>query len=62
MKVKTDYEGCAVITAGKVYKAKRGFRSDLARIIADDGGTALIRLTGCAYLEGRAWEVVDEGE
>lgn len=63
MKVKTDYDGCRYITAGKEYEVLRTQNRDaLGVIVADDGDEIYIRFASCAFLEGKAWTVVEDGE
>ena len=65
MKVKTSYEGCRYITAGKVYNVSNISDNNLSgEILNDKGAEILILLPNqynepCAHLghEGR-WEVV----
>lgn len=60
-KVKTDYEGCEYITAGKEYDVVSKY-DDLVRIEDDDGSLILIRLgeNVCAHLELEgSWEWLD---
>ena len=56
MKVKTDYvneQRCGYLTANKEYEVVDGY------IVADDSTSIFIIINGCAFLEGRAWEIVE---
>jgi len=68
IKVKTDYDGCSYITAGKVYDAEilmgrydneydPGYLFD---VIDDDGD----KISSCElrsiHLNGRDWQVIEE--
>jgi len=60
MRVKTDYEGCEYITAGKEYEVvDTGAGSNLG-IDDDNGHTIIIRPEGCAHLNSLGtWEVLE---
>ena len=59
MKVKTDYDGCSYITAGKVYEV---FDYDKygGDITVNSGNTRYINFTNCAHLDDNRWEVLDD--
>ena len=60
MRVKTDYEGCEYITAGKEYEAERIFDGAGANIIDDNGTPTTLFLSCCAHLDGvGTWEVLE---
>jgi hypothetical protein len=62
----TTNEQSSDITPGKRYYTRPYiddglWASDLRHIELDDGSTAVIRLSGCAFLDGMPWEVRDDG-
>ena len=64
MKVKTDYEGCEYITAGKEYEATSLYPEDIQQTlfsIEPDSGNATIRifLPDCCHLNDQPWEIVE---
>ena len=61
MKVKTDYDKCDYITAGKEYYAEPHALEGLAVIVADNHKLAVIMLNRtCPHLhEIGTWEVVE---
>jgi len=62
MRVKTDYEGCEYITAGKEYEVVEEFPDVSCRSVVDDDGTEIIIYSNgtCAHLERTGtWEVVE---
>ncbi len=59
MKVKTDYEDCDYITAGKVYDVEdcNGFGGE---ITSDHGSSIYIFFKNCSHLKCARWEVLDD--
>jgi hypothetical protein len=62
----TTNEQSSDVTPGKRYYTRPhiddGLRAgDLRYIEMDDGSTAVIRLSGSEFLDGRPWEVRDDG-
>ena len=70
MKVRTDYDGCPYITAGKVYEVikhdhkQAGDMCAGAEIVDDEGDTLYILLSDvpvCGHLDSKGvWEVIEE--
>lgn len=60
MKVKTDYDGCSYIVAGKNYDVIGGL-GQWVSIIDEDGDKIIIMLSvECSHLDGIGrWEVVE---
>lgn len=60
MKVKTDFEGCRWLTAGKVYEAEQDEDDpDLVHLTDDTGFKIGCRISGCAHLDHNKWQVVE---
>jgi len=61
MKVKTDYEGCEYITAGKEYEVTDEVTLDIhmPTIVGDDELVKILFLDSCCHLAGLAWEVLE---
>jgi hypothetical protein len=62
----TTKEQSSDITPGKRYYTRpyNGdglWKSDLRYIELDDGSTVVIRLSGCAFIDCKPWEVRDDG-
>lgn len=65
MKVKTEYvpDGCDYLTAGKEYTAKYYHYSadpNLLLIFDDDGEEIAVRVSGCAFLDGHPWTIIED--
>lgn len=62
----TTNEQSSDITPGKRYYTRPYigdglWKSDLRYIELDDGSTVVIRLSGCAFIDCKPWEVRDDG-
>jgi len=69
IKVKTDYDGCEYITAGKIYEANVLVERDIScshdgeylfSMINDRGNKILCRELGSSHLNGHYFEVIEE--
>ena len=61
--VRTDYDGCEYITAGKIYEATviEECPSDaLLSLVDDEGDTISTRVVTSVHLDDYAWEIVDK--
>ena len=61
MHVRTYYDGCSYITAGKLYRARQE-TSGAYTIKCDDESEIQVCLKGSSHLDGHDWELLDKFE
>lgn len=62
MKIKTSYvphHSEAYLTPDKEYEVIEGMDDELVHIIGDNGERVMALIPGCAHIDMRAWDVVE---
>lgn len=59
MKIKTNYDGCPYITAGKEYELTN-VGENTGCIKDDFGDSRFIRIDRCAHIDYHNWQVVEQ--